>query len=104
MIRSLKGRIHFAHVRNLKFNSPTDFEEAAHLSSDGSFDMYEIMRALYETGFDGPIRPDHGRMIWDEVAMPGYGLYDRALGAAYINGLWEAIEKSETRNGRKGIS
>ena len=94
MIRSLKGRIHFAHVRNLKFNSPTDFEEAAHLSSDGSFDMYEIMKALYEIGFDGPIRPDHGRMIWDEVAMPGYGLYDRALGAAYLNGLWEAIEKS----------
>ncbi len=94
MIRSLKGRIHFAHVRNLKFNSPTDFEEAAHLSSDGTFDMYEIMKALYDIGFDGPIRPDHGRMIWGEKAMPGYGLYDRALGAAYLNGLWEAIEKS----------
>ena len=94
MIRSLKGRIHFAHVRNLKFTSPTDFEEAAHLSSDGTFDMYEIMLALYDIGFDGPIRPDHGRMIWDEVAMPGYGLYDRALGATYLNGLWEAIEKS----------
>lgn len=97
MIRSLKGRIHFAHVRNLKFNSPTDFEEAAHLSSDGSFDMYEIMRALYDIGFDGPIRPDHGRMIWDEVAMPGYGLYDRALGATYLNGLWEAIVKSNRK-------
>ena len=97
MIRSLKGRIHFAHVRNLKFNSPTDFEEAAHLSSDGSFDMYEIMKALYDIGFNGPIRPDHGRMIWDETAMPGYGLYDRALGAAYLNGLWEAIEKSSDR-------
>lgn len=94
MIRSLKGRLHFAHVRNLKFNNPTDFEEAAHLSSDGSFDMYEIMKALYDIEFDGPIRPDHGRMIWDEVAMPGYGLYDRALGATYLNGLWEAIEKS----------
>ena len=94
MIRSLKGRIHFAHVRNLKFNSPDDFEEAAHLSSDGNFDMYEIMLALYDIGFDGPIRPDHGRMIWDEVAMPGYGLYDRALGATYLNGLWEAIVKS----------
>lgn len=94
MIRSLKGRIHFAHVRNLKFNSPTDFEESAHLSSDGTFDMYEIMKALYDIGFDGPIRPDHGRMIWGEVALPGYGLYDRALGAAYLNGLWEAIEKS----------
>ena len=97
MIRSLKGRIHFAHVRNLKFHSPTNFEEAAHLSSDGTFDMYEIMKALYDIGFDGPIRPDHGRMIWDEVAMPGYGLYDRALGATYLNGLWEAIEKSQTR-------
>ena len=94
-IHALKGRIHFAHVRNLKFNTPGDFEEAAHLSSDGSFDMYEIMKALYEIGFDGPIRPDHGRMIWGEVAMPGYGLYDRALGAAYLNGLWEAIEKSK---------
>ena len=31
--------------------------------------MYEIMKALYDIGFDGPIRPDHGRMIWDEVAM-----------------------------------
>ena len=97
MIRSLKGRIHFAHVRNLKFNSPTDFEEAAHLSSDGSFDMYEIMKALYDIGFDGPIRPDHGRMIWGEVAMPGYGLYDRALGATYLNGLWEAIVKSNRK-------
>ena len=27
--------------------------------------------------------------------MPGYGLYDRALGAAYLNGLIEAIEKSQ---------
>ena len=97
MIRSLKGRIHFAHVRNLKFHSPTNFEESAHLSSDGTFDMYEIMKALYDIGFTGPIRPDHGRMIWDEVAMPGYGLYDRALGATYLNGLWEAIEKSSTR-------
>ena len=56
-------------MRNLKFNSPTDFEEAAHLSTDGTFDMYEIMKALYDIGFEGPVRPDHGRMIWDEVAM-----------------------------------
>lgn len=97
MEKALKGRIHFAHIRNLKFNSQDDFEEAAHLSSDGSFDMYEIVKALHDTGFDGPIRPDHGRMIWDEVAMPGYGLYDRALGSAYLCGLWEAIEKEEKR-------
>ena len=97
IIRALPGRVHFAHVRNLHHYAPGLFEEAAHLSSDGSFDLYEIVRALYETGFDGPIRPDHGRMIWGEVAMPGYGLYDRALGAEYILGLWEANDKSERR-------
>ena len=97
MIRSLKGRVHFAHVRNLYFHSDDNFEEAAHLSEDGSFDMYEIMKALYDIGFEGPIRPDHGRMIWDEVAMPGYGLYDRALGAAYLCGLWESIRKGDRR-------
>ena len=97
IIRSLPGRIHFAHVRNLQFFSDTQFEEAAHLSSDGTFDMYEIMKALYDIGFDGPIRPDHGRTIWGESCMPGYGLYDRALGAAYLNGLWEAIDKSAKR-------
>lgn len=99
MIRALKGRIPFAHVRNLKFNAPGDFEEAAHLSCDGSFDMYEIMRAFHDIGFDGVMRPDHGRMIWDEAAMPGYGLYDRALGAVYLNGLWEAICKAHDRQG-----
>ena len=94
IIRACVGRIHFAHVRNLWHEAPGKFEEAAHLSEDGSFDMYAIMESLYKTGFSGPIRPDHGRTIWGEVSMPGYGLYDRALGAAYLNGLWEAIEKS----------
>ncbi|AEF84348.1 mannonate dehydratase [Treponema primitia ZAS-2] len=93
IITALKGRIHFAHVRNLRHNSPGDFEESAHLSRDGSLDLFQIIKALYDIGFDGPIRPDHGRAIWGEVSMPGYGLYDRALGATYLNGLWEAIEK-----------
>ena len=98
MIHALKGRIHFAHIRNLQFNDGmNDFEEAAHLSSDGTFDMHAIMKALYDTGFDGIIRPDHGRMIWGEKAMPGYGLYDRALGAAYLCGLWESIVKENQR-------
>lgn len=94
IIRSLKGRIPFAHVRNTKHNGPGDFEEAAHLSSDGDLDMYEIMKALYETCPDTVIRPDHGRAVWGEVSMPGYGLYDRAMGVCYLNGLWEAIAKS----------
>ncbi|MDR0320257.1 MAG: mannonate dehydratase [Treponema sp.] len=95
IIRSLKGRVHFAHIRNVKHNSEGDFEESAHLSSDGSLDMYEIMKALYDIGYDGPLRPDHGRNIWGETSMPGYGLYDRAIGLSYLSGLWEAINKGK---------
>ena len=95
IINVAKGRIHFAHVRNLKHYKPGVFAEAAHLSRDGSMDMYKIVKTLIDTGFDGPVRPDHGRAIWGEVSMPGYGLYDRALGACYLNGLIEAIEKQE---------
>jgi mannonate dehydratase len=59
--------------------------------------MFAVMKALWESGFDGVIRPDHGRMIWGEIGMPGYGLYDRALGIAYLNGLWESLSKTNPR-------
>ena len=91
------GRIACGHVRNVKFLGPMKFREASHLSTDGDLDMYEIMRAFYETGFDGYIRPDHGRMIWDEIGRPGYGLYDRALGLTYLNGIWEALIKNDKK-------
>ncbi|MBP7176928.1 MAG: mannonate dehydratase [Thermoclostridium sp.] len=95
IIRTLGNRIHFAHVRNIRHLGNGKFDESAHLSSDGSLDMYEIMKAFHDIGFDGVTRPDHGRAIWDEKSMPGYGLYDRALGVAYLNGLWEAIHKQK---------
>ena len=88
-------RIHFAHIRNIKFIGERVFHESAHVSEDGSFDMFAIVKALYDMGFDGVIRPDHGRMIWGENARPGYGLYDRAIGATYLLGLWEAIVKQQ---------
>lgn len=93
IIHALKGRIHFAHIRNIRHTAPGKFEEACHLSADGSLDLMQIVKALHEDGFDGVIRPDHGRMLWGEKAMPGYGLYDRALGAAYLCGLWEMLDK-----------
>ena len=97
MIREFGDRIYFAHLRNVNVVD-NHFNETAHESNTGSLDMYEIVKALQDVGFDGYIRPDHGRMIWGEVARPGYGLYDRALGVAYLNGLWEAVKKSKERN------
>ncbi|MBM7565295.1 mannonate dehydratase [Paenibacillus sacheonensis] len=87
------GKLHFAHTRNILRTGPRSFQESAHLSADGSIDMTRVLEALHETGFSGPLRPDHGRMIWGEQGRPGYGLFDRALGATYLNGIWEAISK-----------
>lgn len=87
-------RIHFAHIRNVKILEDGSFEETAHYSGCGSLDVYEILKAYHDVGFDGYVRPDHGRMIWGETGKPGYGLYDRALGAVYMNGIIEALEKS----------
>ncbi|MBN1498908.1 MAG: mannonate dehydratase [Spirochaetes bacterium] len=87
------NRIHFAHIRNIKFYDTQSFYEVSHRTDDGDLDMFAIVKAFVDTGFDGYVRPDHGRMIWNEKARPGYGLYDRALGIAYLNGLFEGIIK-----------
>ncbi len=90
---SSEGRIHFMHVRNVLLHDDGSFEESAHYSGCGSLDIVEIMRMLKKNGFTGYLRPDHGRMIWGETGKPGYGLYDRALGASYITGIWETLGK-----------
>ncbi len=95
MIRRLGalGRIHFAHCRNVRITGERRFHETAHPSACGSVDMLQVVRALKDVGFAGPMRPDHGRMIWGESGRPGYGLYDRALGVTYLQGLWEGVSR-----------
>ena len=89
-----QGRIHFAHIRNIRHSSKLVFTESAHYSPCGDLDMYQVVKAFHDNGFDGYIRSDHGRMIWGEQARPGYGLYDRAIGSNYLLGLWEAVHKN----------
>jgi len=87
------GRINFMHCRNVKNTGERRFHESPHPGEFGSVDMCAVLRALRETGYTGPMRPDHGRMIWGEQGRPGYGLHDRALGAMYLQGLWEGLAR-----------
>jgi D-mannonate dehydratase len=41
--------------------------------------MYKVMQALHDNGFEGYIRPDHGRFIWGKPVV-------RAT--AYMTVLW----------------
>lgn len=93
MAKKYADRIYFAHLRQLTYVGDDDFYENGHLSCNGNIDIAEVVKALVIGGFDGYVRPDHGRNVWGEDGKPGYGLFDRAMGACYLYGLFEAIEK-----------
>jgi mannonate dehydratase len=98
MIRSLGSRVHFMHCRNVRTTGERTFYESAHPSRYGDVSMVEVMEALRDIGFTGPMRPDHGRMIWGETGRPASGLHDRALGAMYLQGLWEGVTSGASRS------
>ena len=91
IIREFHDRIHFAHIRNVKVFENGDFIEVSHRGKDGNVDVYEVLKAYHDKGFTGYVRPDHGRHLWGEEksCRPGYGLYDRAMGAVYLQGSWD---------------
>lgn len=90
-----QGKIFFAHFRNLR-GVATNFVETFH--DDGQLDMFTAMKAYYDVGFDGPIRPDHApTMEGESNDHPGYALKGRMLAVGYMRGLLEAIEKSDPR-------
>ena len=91
MVHRFGDRIHFAHCRNVKITGDKTFHESAHPVDAGDVNLVEVLRTLRDVGFTGPLRPDHGRMIWGETGIPGYGLYDRALGAMYLRGVWDGL-------------
>ncbi|MFN8347526.1 MAG: mannonate dehydratase [Spirosomataceae bacterium] len=83
--------IHFVHFRNVrggKFN----FEETFH--DEGIIDMYQAMKAYYDIGFKGPIRPDHvPTMYGDSNQNPGYSTIGTLYALGYMRGLMEAVSK-----------
>lgn len=89
------GRAPFLHIRNVKHNEKGDFHEVAHKDETGTVDVKGIIKVLHKNNYQGYWRPDHGRMIWGEEGRPGYGLYDRALGASYIQGIWDILEEEK---------
>ena len=98
IVRKHCDRIAFAHIRNVKHFENGDFSEASHRDCDGDTRILDVLKAYHDCGFEGYIRPDHGRHLWTEGpgnVRPGYGLYDRALGIMYMLGVWDMLDKIE---------
>jgi len=93
VVRKYCHRIAFAHVRNVRHFPNGDFVEVSHRDQDGDTGILDVLKAYHDCGFEGYIRPDHGRHIWNEVCRPGYGLYDRGLGIMYMLGVWDMLDQ-----------
>ncbi len=105
MIRNLGPRIHFAHLRNVRRETPgtpCSFYEDEHL--DGDTDMVAVVAAFLaeearrkaEGRADAviPMRPDHGQDVMDDLrrgAQPGYPAIGRLKGLAELRGVERAL-------------
>ena len=91
--RKLIHFVHFRNVQDLSGNKPsTKFTETFH--DEGQIDMYAAMKAYYDIGFKGPIRPDHvPTMAGDSNDFPGYSTIGSLFAWGYIKGLMESVQK-----------
>lgn len=88
--------IHFVHFRNVQDLSgevpSTKFVETFH--DEGMIDMYDAMKAYYDIGFKGPIRPDHvPTMAGDSNEHPGYSNIGAQFAFGYMRGLMQGVVK-----------
>lgn len=83
-----KGAIQFVHLRDVRGDAH-NFIETFH--DDGQNDLVECMRAYADTGFAGPVRPDHVPTMYGESNdRPGYETLGRLFANGYTRGLAES--------------
>jgi mannonate dehydratase len=89
--------VHFRNVQDLSGVVPsTKFTETFH--DEGQIDMYEAMKAYYDIGFEGPLRPDHVPVMATEIEdtrmRGGYTTLGTLYATGYIRGLAESVAKN----------
>ena len=102
MARQFRGKVFFAHLRNVTKEPDGSFMEADHLGGD--VDMVSVVTTLLEeqgrrrdageAGWRIPFRPDHGHELMDDIgkaAFPGYSAIGRLKGLAEIRGVMTAV-------------
>ncbi len=82
-------KIFFVHFRDIE-GQGEHFRETFH--DNGPTDMARMLQVYQESGFDGPIRPDHAPTLEGESnANPGYAMGGKVLAIGYMKGIMDAL-------------
>lgn len=82
-------KIFFVHFRDVE-GKRDHFRETFH--DDGPVDLAQMLRIYHESGFEGPIRPDHAPTLdGEENDRPGYAIGGKVLAIGYMKGAMDAF-------------
>ena len=82
-------KIFFVHLRDVE-GTREHFVETFH--DDGPTDIARMLRAYHESGFEGPIRPDHApTMEGESNDNPGYAIIGKLFALGYIKGILDGL-------------
>jgi len=86
----LRKKIFFVHYRDVR-GTKEHFRETFH--DNGPTNMAKMLQALSDSGFDGPIRPDHAPTLeGDSNDNPGYAMGGKVLAIGYMKGIMDALD------------
>jgi mannonate dehydratase len=82
-------KIFFVHFRDVQ-GTARHFTETFH--DNGSTDMVNMLRVYGQSGFNGPMRPDHAPTLEGESnSNPGYAMVGKVFAVGYMKGIMKAI-------------
>jgi mannonate dehydratase len=82
-------KIFFVHLRDVE-GTREKFVETFH--DDGPTDLARMLRVYHESGFDGPIRPDHAPTMEGETNdLPGYAILGKLFAIGYFKGILDSL-------------
>ena len=83
-------KIFFVHFRDVD-GTREHFVETFH--DNGPTDMARMLKAYHESGFDGPMRPDHApTMEGESNENPGYAILGKVLAFGYMKGIMDGLQ------------
>jgi mannonate dehydratase len=93
LAQKFASRTKFVHLRSTEVFDNGDFIEADHLKGRGK--LIDVIRVFETENPTLPMRPDHGRLLSDEVDKgynPGYSFLGRMLALGQLDGVMAAVQ------------